>query len=191
MAELAATAFAALASSTAATAATAGSWLAGTTVTTAAGVTSSLAATSGTLSALSTGLTVASAASSLIGGFLAYRQANQQADVADLNADQARLESEEKVLRIRREQAQKVGAARVAFAGSGLDISSGMAIEAGYGREAAYETALARSAGEMGAASAGMQAASLRSRGTASLIEGAGRAVGGYARDRISIGRRG
>jgi hypothetical protein len=193
VAELAATAFAALASSGTAAAAstTAASWLAGTTVTTAAGVTSSLAATSGTLGALSTGLTVASAASALIGGYMSYQQANFQADAAQLNADQARLESEEKALRIRREQVQKVGQARVAFAGSGLDISSGAAIEAGYGREAAFETGLARTSGEIGAGSAGMQAAALRSRGTASLVEGGVRAAGSYARDRITVGRRG
>lgn len=190
--ELAATAFAALASSgTAAAATTAGSWLAGTTITTAAGVTSSLAATSGVLGTLSTVATVASGVSSIVGGYMAYRQAQGQADVAELNAGQARLDAEEKGLRIRRELVQKVGAARVAFAGSGLDISSAQAIEQGYRAEADFETSLARTSGTMAAAGQRMAAAGYRARGVSAMIEGLGRAGAGYARDEISIARRG
>lgn len=159
-------------------------WAAGTTVT-AAG------AASGALSTLSTVATVASMASTLIGGYGAFRQSESQAAMAELNASAARLEAEEKAVRIRREYVQKVGAARVAFAGSGLDISSGAAIEGGYAAEKDFETALARSGGEIAAAGYGMDAASARSRGRMSLVQAAARSAGAFGQDRISIARRG
>ncbi|MGE0698271.1 MAG: hypothetical protein AB7O57_04175 [Hyphomicrobiaceae bacterium] len=186
MAELAATAFAALASSSTAAA----GWAAGTTITTAAGATSSLLGSSA-LGALSTGLTVASSVSALLGGYMSYRQANMQADVAGLNAESARIESEEKAIRIRRELVQKTGAARVAFAGAGLDISSGSAIEQGYRSEADAEIRFARSGGEIAAAGQEMAGAQYRTRGYASLIEAAGRAAIGGGQQALSIARRG
>ena len=181
MAELAISAFAAAGSAAASSAA----WAAGTTITTAAGATSSLVASSGVLSALSTVATVGSMVSTLVGGFASYRQSQDSARVAELNAEGAELEAREKALRIRRELVQKVGQARVAFAGSGADISSGQAIEDGYRHEADFETSLARSGGQIGAASSRAQAAGLRARGVYSLVEAAGRAGGTYARNRI------
>jgi hypothetical protein len=189
--ELAATAFAAMAASgTAAAATSTAAWAAGTTITTAAGATSSLLGSS-MLGALSTGLTVASAASTLVGGFMAYRQSNQQADMAELNAESARIESEERALRIRRELVQKTGAARVAFAGAGLSLSSGAAIEQGYRNEAESEIRLVRAGGRIAAAGHEMGAAQYRSRGWASLVESAGRVAAGGMQQGISIARRG
>lgn len=197
MAELAVSAFAAMAGSagSAAAATSAASWLAGTTVTTAAGATTALGAStalgSGVLGALSTTATVASMISTLVGGYAAYRSSQDQAAIQELNADAAMLEARERALRIRREEAQKVGAARVAFAASGLDISSGQAIEGGYGTEADFESSLALNAGRIGAAGGRGQAAATRTRGTMGLVQAGVRAGTTYADNRLSIARRG
>lgn len=190
--ELALSAFAAAGTAGAAAASTsAAAWAAGTTITTAAGVTSSLAAGASALGTLSTVATVGSAVATIIGGALGYQQSQQQADVAEMNAMAAETEAAERSLRIRREMVQKVGAARVAFAGSGLDISSGQAIEAGYKSEADFETSLARSGGQIAAASGRATAASYRTRSYASLVDAAAKAGGSLANNNISIARRG
>lgn len=190
MAELAATLFAAMGTTataatatTAATAAT-GAITAGSTAAVGAGLSS-------TLGTLGTVATIGSMASAILGGAFAYRQAQDQAKVADLGAESARLASEEQALRIRREMVQKVGAARVAFAGSGLDISSASNIEAGYRNEANFEIGLARAGGDIQAAGQRMQAAQYRTRGYASLVDAAARATGAAVDNKISIARRG
>lgn len=198
MAELAAAAFGAIstaftASAPAATAAaSAASWAAGTTITTAAGVTTSLAgAGSGVLSALQGVATIGSMASTLIGGLSAYREGQNQAIFGDINAEADRLEAREQSLRIRRELVQKVGANRVAFAASGLDISSGDMIEGALGIEADYETGLIDAAGRMRSAGSRTSAASMRSRGMSGLVAAAGRAVGQGVNYGIDIANRG
>lgn len=186
MAELMATIMAA---GTAATATTAGSLA---TAATAAGSTAAVGAgLSSTLGTLGTVATVASMSAALLGGVMGYRQAQDQAKVADLNAESARLSSEEQALRIRKEMVQKVGAARVAFAGSGLDISSSDNITAGYGREAGFEIGLARAGGDIQAAGQSMQAAQYRTRGYAALADAAAKATGAFVDNKISIARRG
>ncbi len=149
------------------------------------------AAGSGILGGLSTAFSVGSAVSSILAGVAGYRTSRDQAALADLNAESARLESEEKALRIRRELVQKVGAARVAFAGSGLDISSGQEIERGYRSEADFETRLAGLGGEINAAGQRMVGAQYRTRSLASLIEAGGRAAGTLLDNKISTIRRG
>ncbi len=191
MAELALSALAAAGASSAGAATSAAAWAAGTTITTAAGASSALLASSGVLGTLSTVATIGSSVATLLGGALGYRQAQQQADVAEMNASAAETEAAERSYRIRRELVQKVGQARVAFAGSGLDISSGDAIEAGYRREADFETSLAKSAGQIGAASGRATAETYRTRGYSSLVEAAARASGSLVSERISIARRG
>jgi hypothetical protein len=191
MAELALSAFAAAGTASATAATSAAAWAAGTTITTAAGATSSLIGSSAALGTLGTIASVGSMVATLVGGYASYRQASDSARVAELNADGARLEADEKALRIRRELVQKVGSARVAFAGSGADISSGQAIEDGYRHEAEFETSLARTGGEIAAASGRAQAAQSRARGSFALAEAAGRAGGAYAQNRISLERRG
>ena len=195
MAELAASAFAAAASSAAAGSAAAagsiGSWLAGTTVTTAAGVTSALAPASGMLSALQGAATITSMASTLLGGAMAYRQSQDQAMFADLDAEGARLESEERALRIRRETVQKIGAARVAGAASGLDLSSTGAIEGAIGDDAEYQIGAALDAGAYQTAKARANSSQIRTRGSASLATSAARALGTGLDYGISIARRG
>lgn len=146
---------------------------------------------SGILGGLSTALSVGSAISTILGGVAGYQNAQSQSKLASLNADAAMLEAEEKALRIRRELVQKVGAARVAFAGSGLDISSATAIEAGYGREADFETSLALNGGRIRQASGEIQADTYQRRGMASLVEAAAKAGGTLLDNKISIARRG
>lgn len=172
----------------------------GTAATAATGVTAGLgaglgagvaSAGSGILGGLSTALSIGSAISTILGGVAGYQNAQSQSKLASLNADAAMLEAEEKALRIRREYVQKVGAARVAFAGSGLDISSATAIEAGYGREADFETSLALNGGRIRQASGEIQADTYQRRGIASLVEGAAKAGGTLLDQKISIARRG
>lgn len=170
-------------------AATAGG--AATVAATAAGGYGTVAAGSGILSGLSTALSVGSAISTILGGVAGYQNAKSQSQLASLNADAAMLEAEEKALRIRREYVQKVGAARVAFSGSGLDISSAQAIEAGYGREADFETSLALNGGRIRQASGEIQADTYQRRGMASLVESAAKAGGTVLDNKISIARRG
>lgn len=191
MAELAASAFAAAAGSGAAAAGSIGSWLAGTTVTTAAGVTSALAPASGMLTALQGAATIASMASSLIGGAMAYKQSQSAASFAELDAKAAQLESEQRALQIRRETVQRIGAGRVAAAASGLDISSGGAIEQALGDNSDYQIGLVRDAGNLQAAKSMAAADGYRSRGDASLITAAGKALGAGLDYGISIARRG
>ncbi len=177
--------FVASAAATTTTAAAAGFGLA------AAGGYGAAAAGSGILGGLSTALSVGSAISTILGGVAGYQNAQSQSKLASLNADAAMLEAEEKALRIRREYVQKVGAARVAFAGSGLDISSATAIESGYGREADFETGLALNGGRIRQASGEIQADTYQRRGMASLVEAAAKAGGTLMDNKISIARRG
>lgn len=198
MAELAAAAFAAISSAfttaapAAASAASAASWAAGTTITTAAGVTTSLAgASSGVLSALQTVASIGSAASMLFGGVSAYQQSQAQAMFGALDAESERLQAREQSLRIRREMVQKVGAARVGFAASGLDVSSADAIEASLASEATFETGLADAGGRYRAAGGQATANSYRQRGTSRLISAAVGALGQGARLGLDIANRG
>lgn len=201
MAELAISAFAALGASAGTTAAVgltaaetaaavaaggaaAGSWAAGTTV-------AAAGAASSALGTLSTVATVGSMISTIIGGYAGYQQSQAQAAVAGLNADQAHVEAAEQALRIRREAVQKIGTARIAFAASGTDISSGASIEQGYRNEADFETGLAKSAGDLKAAGAEMQASSYRARGISSLVEAAGKTFAAGTGQALSIARRG
>lgn len=194
MAELAASALAAAGASAAAagtTAASVGSWLAGTTVTTAAGVTTALAPAASTLTALQGLATVGSMTASLLGGLATWRQSADQARFAELDASGAKLDAEEKALRIQRETLQKVGASRVAFAASGLDVSGSAPIEASLASQSDYEQDLVRTAGDYAAAKSMANAEQYRSRGAAGMIAAAGKAAGAGLDYKISIARRG
>ena len=201
MAELAASAMAASGAAAAGSAATAGSaaaassigsWLAGTTVTTAAGATTALAApTSTALTALQGGLTLASMASSLMGGAMAYRQSKDQAMFADIDANGAAIAAEEKATRIRREELQRIAATRVAYAASGVDIASAAPTEDAIASQSDFEQGLALDSGAI-AKSRGLAAAQqIRSQGTSRLVSAASKALGSKLDDKIDIARRG
>lgn len=172
MAELAVSAFAAMTSSAAA---------AGTAV---AGAASSLSTLSGAATALSM-------ASTLFAGLGSWRASSDQAKMARVDARGDEIAAEAAALRIKREYVQAIGHNRVAFAASGLDISSGAEIEGSLASQAEFEAGNALSSGAMSAAGKRMQAAGYASRGTSSLIAAAARAGGQYANYRIDLARRG
>jgi len=115
--------------------AAAGTWAAGTTV-------AAASAGSTALSVLSGVATAGSILSTLTAGVGSMAQANRQAEMSDMAGQQEALASEERANMIRREFLQKVGAARVAFAASGLEIGAGSAgsIEDSLVAEADYAT---------------------------------------------------
>ncbi len=58
-------------------------------------------------------------------GRFAANEALIGADIARLEGDRARVASEARAIDVRRDALKKIGAARVAFGASGIDISSG------------------------------------------------------------------
>jgi hypothetical protein len=122
-------------------------------------------AASTALSVLQGGLTAASALFSLASGF-SEGQAEDQA---------GQLEAQ----RIKREELQNIGKLRVAFAGSGIDISSGQpaTLEDSIREESAFERELAIGTGSMRAANA--------------RLRGFGQAAGTASNALIDIARRG
>lgn len=176
MAELALSAFSALTAGTAGTAAA-----------TAGGI---AAASSGTLSALQTGMTVASMISTAIGGVAGYQSSQTQSRFSALEASGERIAADAEANRIRRELLKRIGDTRVAYAGAGLDISSGREIEAGLRSQADYETEMAMSGGEMRSAGRMAQSAAQRSQGWGSLVSAAGRIAERGFDSYLSIARR-
>jgi hypothetical protein len=81
-----------------------------------------------------------SARAELQAGQAAMGEATTQAQIAQIEGDRAATESAARAVELQKEHLRKVGAARVAFAGSGLDISSGQlgSIERSLGHELDY-----------------------------------------------------
>lgn len=181
------------AATTAATAATsAAAWAAGTTVTTAAGVTTGLAAAGSTaLTVLQGVATAGSVLATLSGGMAARSEAKTNARLAEMQGEQDYIDAERRSLAIRRETLKKVGDARVAFAGSGLDISSADAIVGSLEAQGDYETGVERSSAQMRKLQAGMRAKQYRASGQADLIGSVAKAVGQGANLGIDIANRG
>jgi hypothetical protein len=130
--------------------------------------------------------TIASVASTLVGGIGSLAQGEQQAEIAKLQGNADYIAGEQKALQIRRDLVQKVGAARVAFAGSGLDISSASAVESDLTNQADYATAIEKTNAEQQKQMAALRASQYRSNGmidfAGSVLKGAGQA-GGYGLD--------
>lgn len=193
MAELAATAFAAIgsafaasapaagaaAATTATTAATAAAatstaaWAAGTTV-----VPAAAAASSGLLSTLQTVASIGGMISTLAAGYGAYQQGQQQATMARLDGEAEAIAAKDKALRIRRELVQTIGRNRVGFAASGVDISGGFGLEDDLMSQAEYESGITLAAGRQGQAMAGLRAENYRSQGRMRLGASAVKAFG-------------
>lgn len=152
-----------------------------------AGAASGIAgAGSGFLSALQGGMTIASSISSILGGVSKFNEGQIRGRFADIEAEASRLKGEEQAIRIKREMVQRVGDTRVAYAGSGLDISSGGAIEGSLRDQAAFETGLALSSADIRRSGGLAKAAMARSEGTADLISGivkGGKEIAGYKLD--------
>lgn len=128
-------------------------------------LTSVAAGASGALSILQGVATAGSSLFSLASGF-SQSQAEDLAAKAEAN-------------RIKREELIKIGSLRVAFAGSGVDVSSGqpLSLEEDLQSQADFEIGTARNTGKM--------------RSTAALLKGAGQAFGTASNGLIDIARRG
>lgn len=99
---------------------------------------------------------------------LGAKQAEIQATNYELAAREAEIKARQAAIAIKRDLAEKIGSARVAFAASGLDISSGAEIETELGRQGEYQLGTSKRSGEISAAGA-------RGSQYASLAEAAGR----------------
>ncbi|HRN83286.1 MAG TPA: hypothetical protein PK857_00580 [Hyphomicrobium sp.] len=189
--ELAVGAFSMLFGGGAAAATSAAGWAAGTTVAAAGGAAVPLVASStlGTLGAAaltlgSTALTVLQGAStyaSMKAQMAAGHAANSEAHI---QAGQAELQAREHALRIQREELEKIGSARVAFAASGVNLGSAAQVENQLSRDADFERSLTRSSGTI-------QASQIRLRGQNSLRAAAAKAAGTAADFGIDLVRRG
>lgn len=129
--------------------------------------------------------------STLVGGIGAMGEAQSNARMAELQGQQAYQESELAAVRIRREAVQKIGAARVAFAGSGLDISSAAAVENDLTAQANFETGIEEQNGLLRKAQAGMRASQYRQQGMYDMIGAAAKAGGQFANYGMDIAKRG
>lgn len=159
------TAFAGLA--TAGGAAAAGTAAAG-----AAAAATATAATAGSLAALQGTLTAASAIASIVGGGLGAYEAYQASQQEKLAGRQEELASLQRQNELKRDLVIKTGAARVAFAASGVDISSAAPIEADLAHQAAYETTIEKQNARIRRAQASMRSRQALTRGAGSLVAG-------------------
>lgn len=175
MAELAASAFAALtmaAPVAAETAIGAGS-IGGAAASVAAPA--AAAASSGALTALQSTVTVASMVSAALGGVSGYTSHRDQALFQGLEAGNDKLAAAAEANRIQRELVKRIGDSRVAYAGAGLDTSSGVDIENSLRRQADFETSIATTGGDMRAAGRRAQQQATISQGYGSLISAVGK----------------
>lgn len=121
--------------------------------------------------------TAGSVLSSLSGGVIADKEAGLQASAAELQA-------REEALRIRTDEVQKIGAARVAFAGSGVSLSSGDAIESDLASQSQFESGLALNSGAI-------KAGQIRLSGSGKKTAATGDALGSIASYALSLAKRG
>lgn len=165
---------------------------AGATAAGAAGTATGLAgAGSGFLSALQGVTTVGSMVSSLFAGGAGLMQGIRGARMADINARSEQLSSEAKAIEIQRDLVTKIGNNRVAYAAAGLDVSSGAAIEEGLQGQAKLQTAMADSGGDMAAVSQRMRGQNLALQGYSSLVAGAGKALATGTNYALDVSKRG
>ena len=140
------------------------------------------AATTAAAPAAATAATAAASASSalsILQGVATAGSALFSLAAGDSQAKQEDLAARTEAVRIKREELIKIGQLRVAFAGSGIDISSGQpaALEESIRTQSAFEQELALSSGQMRSASARMK--------------GVGQAFGTATGGLIDIARRG
>ena len=146
---------------------------------------------SSALSVLQGVATAGSMLSTVMGGLSSFGEARTNARLSDLQAESERLAGEEKSLRIRRDLVQKIGANRVAFAGSGVTLGSGASIEAGLEGDAAFELGMEKQNARIRELSSRMKADRYRSQATTSLIGTAGKVIGQGANFGLDLAQRG
>lgn len=167
---------------------------------TATGVSASLAslgsagATAASLSALQGVTTAGSALLSLASGAAGIFGAVQQSSMDDIRASQEGLAGQQQALDIKRNLLQRIGAARVGFAASGIDIAAGgqeSALEGDLTNEADYQTRIAQgnAALRQGAAQVGSKNALLQ--GVSTGIKTVGKIASNISDYRLSIAARG
>ncbi len=150
------------AATTAAASATAASW---------AGIGSTA------LSVLQGVMTAGAVLSQMSGGSIAKQESQLQADAIN-------LQSREQALRIKTEELQKIGASRVAFAGSGVSLASGDPVEDAISSQSDFEQSLTRDSGDV-------KSQQIRLSGKGKMIGAYGDAastIGNYA---LSLAKRG
>lgn len=122
-------------------------------------------------------MTAGSVLSSLSGGNISNQEAQLQASAVD-------LQSREEAVRIRTEELQKIGAARVAFAGSGVSLASGDAVEGSLREQSGFEQELSRNSGAV-------KSAQIRLSGKGKMVGAMGDAAGSIANYALSLASRG
>jgi hypothetical protein len=166
------------------------SWLAGTTAVNAAGATvfsgaSTAAGMGASLAGLgSSALSVLQGAAT-VGSALATLGAGQ-AQVADakLQSSASALEARSHSLRIREEELEKIGQVRVGFAASGVDLSSGAALENRVSSDSSFERGMARTTGRI-------SSGQIKLRGKNAMLGAAAQAGGKAADFVLDLARRG
>ena len=143
------------------------------------------------LSILQGAATAASVASTLVGGLGQAAEAETNAKLAQLQGNADVLASKQKALDIQRDLLVKTGAARVAFAGSGLDISSASAVEGDLKDQAAFNTSIEEENAQQAKLMAGIRARQYRNSGGLDLIGASLKAAGTGANYGIDIAKRG
>lgn len=186
--------FAAATTATAATAAAgAGATLSTAAMTTAGATAAATAATtaSSVWGALQGAATTASIISSLVGGTMALGQGLMQSQLSEMEAGQIKLASEQRAIEIKKQTLKAIGATRVAFAGSGLDLSSADAIEQDLQGEAAYATGIERQNAVLRSIAAQRRGDAAEVRGYGELAGSVGRAATQAAGYGLDLARRG
>jgi hypothetical protein len=105
-------------------------------------------------------------------------------DETQLQASAVDLQSREEAVRIRTEELQKIGAARVAFAGSGVSLASGDVVEGSLREQSGFEQELSRNSGAV-------KSAQIRLSGKGKMVGAMGDAAGSIANYALSLASRG
>lgn len=149
-------------------------------------------AASSSLSILQGVMTAGQMLTGIVGGIGGYGEAQTSAQLARLEAGQAELAGEEKALRIKRDALMKQGAARVAFAASGVELGgSADIIDESIDSRARFEIGIERNNAAQRALAARMKAERYEQSGLLSLIGGGAKALSAGANFGIDIAKRG
>ncbi len=158
----------------------------------AAGMAGTGVAASSSLGILQGVMTAGTMLTSLVGGIGAYGEAQTSASLARLEANQAELSGEEKALRIKRDALFKAGAARVAFAASGVELGgTADVIDESIESRSRFEIGIERNNAAQRALALRMKADRYETSGLLSLIGGGAKALTAGGNYGISLAKRG
>jgi hypothetical protein len=158
-------------------------------------VTSTAAATplSQTMSMLQGGMTQGRMLSEMISGVGAFSTGHRNAMLSEAQGSAEKLASEERALRIQKEMAQKIGASRVAFAASGVDINSGTAaaVTSNLESDGKFELGLEAANANSRSIMSKMRSDGFKSQGDFGLLGGFAKAAATGASGTLDIAKRG